>query len=44
MVIEHKVRADGRVLVQRLYLEQEFSAKTSKKKTPSTEPNWDALK
>lgn len=44
MGIEHKVRADGRVLVLRKYLEQEFGVKSSKKKEPVFEPNWEAAK
>ena len=44
MGIEHKVRADGRVLVLRKYLEQEFGVKTSKKKEQPFEPNWDAAR
>ncbi|WP_183707112.1 DUF4224 domain-containing protein [Paraburkholderia tropica] len=42
MGIEHKVRADGRVLVLRKHVEEAFGAREHKASEPEAEPNWDA--
>ncbi|TCG04617.1 hypothetical protein BZM27_39650 [Paraburkholderia steynii] len=42
MSIEHKVRADGRVMVLRKHVEQIFGVVTQKGETEEFIANWDA--
>jgi hypothetical protein len=40
--VQYKIRADGRVLVLRAHLEQQFGVKTKKNATGEENFNWDA--
>lgn len=45
MGIDHKIRADGRVMVAVGHVEKEFGVFSENKiKTRKEEPNWDAIK
>jgi hypothetical protein len=42
MGIEHKVRADGRLVVLRSHVEQQFGISIDRRKGATTEPDWSA--